>query len=232
MTDPTSTTTLQEEELRKVPDPCVVVIFGASGDLTHRKLMPSLFSLTCEGLLPEQFSVVGVARSKMNNDSFREKVKKGINAYSRIKPNQCNKWSEFSQNIFYLQGNYDDSKTYKALGDMLAKIDEKVGGGCSISLRRLSYTRLSSTSWARPVWPKKPGRIGDGSSSKNRLATILLRPRNSTISSTRSSTKARFTASTITWAKRPFKICWSFALPMPFLSQSGIATILTTSRLP
>ena len=65
-------------ELRKVPDPCVVVIFGASGDLTERKLMPALFSLACEGLLPEQFSVVGVARSELDHDAFRAKTREGI----------------------------------------------------------------------------------------------------------------------------------------------------------
>jgi glucose-6-phosphate 1-dehydrogenase len=131
MTDPVPTTPLQKEELRKVPDPCVVVIFGASGDLTHRKLMPSLFSLTCEGLLPEQFSVVGMARSELDDDGFRTKVKKGINAYSRLKPSQCDKWADFSANIFYHQANYDDPRAYKALAKRLAEIDEKVGGGCN-----------------------------------------------------------------------------------------------------
>ena len=121
----------QKEELRKVPDPCVVVIFGASGDLTHRKLMPSLFSLVCEGLLPEQFSVIGVARSALDDDSFRQKVKKGIESYSRIKPKQCDKWEAFSQNLFYHQANYDDPEAYKKLAEILAKIDEKVGGGCN-----------------------------------------------------------------------------------------------------
>jgi glucose-6-phosphate 1-dehydrogenase len=120
-----------EDALRKVPDPCVVIIFGASGDLTHRKLMPSLFSLICEGLLPDQFSVVGVARSEMGDDSFREKVKKGVEAHARIKPSQCDKWAGFAQGIFYHQANYDDPQAYKSLGKLLAKIDKKVGGGCN-----------------------------------------------------------------------------------------------------
>jgi glucose-6-phosphate 1-dehydrogenase len=126
ITDP-----LQKEELRRVPDPCVVVIFGASGDLTHRKLMPSLFSLVCEGLLPEQFSVVGVARTKMDDESFREKVKTGIQDHARIKLNQCDKWPNFSKNLFYLQANYDDPQAYEALSELLAKIDKKVGGACN-----------------------------------------------------------------------------------------------------
>ena len=119
------------DTLRKVPDPCVIVIFGASGDLTERKLMPALFSLTCEDLLPEKFSVVGVARSKLTNNSFRKKVKEGIKAYSRIKPDRCNKWNEFAENIYYHQANYDDPKGYERLSKVLAEIDEKVGGGCN-----------------------------------------------------------------------------------------------------
>jgi glucose-6-phosphate 1-dehydrogenase len=122
---------LAKGELRKVPDPCVVVIFGASGDLTHRKLIPALFSLACEGLLPEQFSVIGVARSEMNHDSFRDKVKQGVDSYARLKPSQCSRWAAFAQNLFYHQSNYDDPAGYSALSKLLAEIDEKVGGACN-----------------------------------------------------------------------------------------------------
>ncbi len=131
MNDIVTTDTFQKEELRAVPDPCVVVIFGASGDLTHRKLLPSLYSLTCEGLLPEHFSVVGVARSSLDDDSFRAKVKKGIKAFSRLKPDRCGKWDDFSQRLFFLQGDYDNPQTYEALSKRLAEIDEKMGGGCN-----------------------------------------------------------------------------------------------------
>jgi glucose-6-phosphate 1-dehydrogenase len=109
----------------------VVVIFGASGDLTHRKLMPALFSLACERLLPEQFSIIGVARSELNNDSFRKKVKEGIESYARITPSQCQQWPNFAQNIFYHRANYDDPAAYEALSKLLAEIDEKVGGACN-----------------------------------------------------------------------------------------------------
>ena len=131
MNDTAAISTGQQDELRKVPDPCVVVIFGASGDLTLRKLMPALFSLSCEGLLPEQFSIIGMARSEMDDEVFREKVKKGIESYSRIKPAKCNQWDNFSGALYYHQGNYDDPQAYKALNKLLAKIDKKVGGACN-----------------------------------------------------------------------------------------------------
>ena len=123
--------TMAEDNLRRVPDPCVAVIFGASGDLTQRKLMPALFSLACEGLLPEQFSVIGVARSPMDHESFRKKVKKGVADYARLKPKNGDKWASFAQNLYYLQANYDDPQDYNALAQLLAEIDKKVGGACN-----------------------------------------------------------------------------------------------------
>ncbi|MCB9104243.1 MAG: glucose-6-phosphate dehydrogenase [Anaerolineales bacterium] len=118
--------------IRQVPDPCVVVIFGASGDLTRRKLMPSLFSLVCEKLLPDQFSVVGVARTEMDNDGFRQKINEGIDSHGRLKPKVCDRWADFAKNIYYHQGEYDDAATYDGLCNLLGQIDQEVGGGCNI----------------------------------------------------------------------------------------------------
>jgi len=122
----------RQEEIRRVPDPCVVVIFGASGDLTRRKLVPSLFSLFGEGLLPEQFSVVGVARSDMDDDAFREHLKSGVDQFSRLKSDADNLWPRFSQRVFYHRGGYDDPQTFKSLGKRLAKIDKEIGGACNV----------------------------------------------------------------------------------------------------
>lgn len=163
-----STDPLQKEELRKVPDPCVVVIFGASGDLTHRKLMPSLFSLTCEGLLPEQFSVVGVARSEMDDNGFRKKIKKGVEAYSRIKPNECSQWDNFSKRVFYHQADYDDPEAYKKLGKLLAKIDKEFGGGCNC----LFY--LSTPPLLYPVIVNRLGEAGLAAQTEEHWRRIII----------------------------------------------------------
>ncbi len=120
-----------KDALRKIPDPCVVVIFGASGDLTERKLMPALFSLACEGLLPEHFAVIGVARSELDDESFRQKIGAGIEAHSRLTPPECQLWADFSQNIFYHRTNYDDPAGYKALSKLLAKIDKERKVSCN-----------------------------------------------------------------------------------------------------
>jgi glucose-6-phosphate 1-dehydrogenase len=123
---------ISKDTLRKVPDPCIAVIFGASGDLTQRKLMPALFSLACEGLLPEQFAVIGMARSELDNESFRQKMRQGIEAHSRLSPKECELWSDFSQNLFYHQANYSNPAGYQALSELLAKIDKEQNISCNI----------------------------------------------------------------------------------------------------
>ncbi len=151
-----------------MPDPCVVVIFGASGDLTHRKLMPSLFSLTCEGLLSEQFSVVGVARSQMDDDGFRERIKNGVEKFSRIKPDSCHKWSDFASNLFYHRGNYDDPQTYKSLSKLLKKIDTQIGGACNI----LFY--LSTPPMLYPIIAEQLGKAGLAQQTENLWRRIII----------------------------------------------------------
>ena len=65
------------------PDPCALVIFGASGDLTHRKLIPALYSLEYRGLLPENFAVVGVARTENSTEAWREKMHEAVTEFGR-----------------------------------------------------------------------------------------------------------------------------------------------------
>ncbi len=125
---PQTVPVVAKDGVRGAPDPCVVVIFGASGDLTGRKLMPALFSLACEGLLPEQFSIVGVARSELDNDGFRQKVKEGIQTHSRLNLEGCLPWPDFARNLYYHRADYDDPQGYQALAAMLAGLAEKQNG--------------------------------------------------------------------------------------------------------
>jgi len=74
---------LEGLQLRRMPDPCALVIFGASGDLTRRKLFPALYSLALRRLLPDKFAVVGVARSEESDDEFRERMKQAIKDHAR-----------------------------------------------------------------------------------------------------------------------------------------------------
>mgnify|MGYP003430559115 CR=1 FL=1 len=80
---------------------CVMVIFGASGDLTKRKLVPALWSLFQSRVLPEPFAVIGVSRTEMSNEVFRTNVREAIADFARVQPPSQRVWERFSQALFY-----------------------------------------------------------------------------------------------------------------------------------
>ena len=170
-----TTVTSPKDTLRRVPDPCVVIIFGASGDLTRRKLMPALFSLTCEALSPEQFVVVGAARSDLNNETFREKMQEGVVNYSRLKPDDlCRKWPDFIQSLFYHQADYADPAGYQNLIELLNHIEQERNICCNYlfylatppdlypviveQLGRAGLAQQTPQSWRRIIIEKPFGR--------------------------------------------------------------------------
>ena len=107
------------------PDPCVVVIFGASGDLTKRKLLPALYHLVQAGLLPEEIAVVGVARRPLE-ESFAPDMKDGIISGGGVKDDEEN-LAPFVAKISYHAMNFDDDGGYDALKTLLSSIDQKRG---------------------------------------------------------------------------------------------------------
>ena len=112
-------------------EPAAIVIFGASGDLARRKLVPALHSLSCEGQLAPQTAVIGMARSPMTDASFREKLYNGVLEYSRLQPERegiCARWPEFAGRIGYLTGDYEHEETYRRLGKMLTDWAARSGG--------------------------------------------------------------------------------------------------------
>jgi glucose-6-phosphate 1-dehydrogenase len=108
-------------------EPATIVIFGASGDLTRRKLIPALHSLGCEGHLPRSVQVVGIARSPLTDEAFRARLYEGVNEYARLTPGICEMWPSFSGRHTYLAGGYDDPDTYRRLAERLAQLDAEVG---------------------------------------------------------------------------------------------------------
>ena len=110
-------------QAERTPDPCVVVIFGASGDLTKRKLLPALYHLDQAGLLPQDIAVVGVARRPLQ-DSFAGDMKEGIIAGGGVEDADP-KLAPFVGKIQYHAMNFDDASGYDALDKMLTEIDGK-----------------------------------------------------------------------------------------------------------
>jgi glucose-6-phosphate 1-dehydrogenase len=99
----------------KALDACTIVIFGASGDLTARKLIPALYHLFKEKLMPATFRVVGFARREKTDASWRQELRTALDQFSRTKPVDDKVWSAFAENLFYCQGDLTDDAAYKKL---------------------------------------------------------------------------------------------------------------------
>ncbi len=108
--------------------PCVMVIFGAMGDLTKRKLLPSLCNLAKEKLMSDNFAVVGFSRAPMTHDEFREKQRAVMDQFATDKLDPAlGKW--LVERLYYACGNFDEAAAYQKLADLLAQIDKDRGTG-------------------------------------------------------------------------------------------------------
>jgi glucose-6-phosphate 1-dehydrogenase len=107
-----------------VSPPCILVIFGAAGDLTKRKLIPALYNLRKNNLLPDQFAVVGVARAEMNDEEFRRRLSDDLHEFATEKVDPAAlEW--LAQRLFYRSGDFDDDSTFAELKNTLTKLDEE-----------------------------------------------------------------------------------------------------------
>src|SRR5580693_7801585 len=108
----------------RIADPCVMVIFGFTGDLTRRKLIPALYNLASQQLLSREFAVIGVGRNAMSDEDARTKVTEDFKKFATgaIDPDL---WEWFVRRISYVSGNFDDPATYDKLKDTLAKVDQE-----------------------------------------------------------------------------------------------------------
>jgi glucose-6-phosphate 1-dehydrogenase len=107
-------------EGRKNVDPCSIVIFGASGDLTSRKLIPALYHLFKDKQMPPEFRIVGFARREKTDASWREELRQALDQFSRTKPVQEAVWQDFAQHIFYCRGDLTEAEAYAALEQRLS----------------------------------------------------------------------------------------------------------------
>ena len=114
--------------LERPSDPCAIVIFGATGDLTRRKLLPSLYNLVCNGLLPREFAFVGVARRHLDDAEFREQMGRDLREFA-TRPVDTAIWEDFASRLHAVTGDLDDAATYRLLADRLAELDREHGTG-------------------------------------------------------------------------------------------------------
>ncbi len=129
---------VQEPQAVSQPAPVTIIIFGASGDLTERKLIPALYTLHSEGHLPEHFAVLGVARTDFGVDAdqgFRDHLAASTGEHARVGGGDDAGWAGFATHLYYCRGVYDDPATYAALAQRLAEVD----AGCQTCGNRLFY---------------------------------------------------------------------------------------------
>jgi glucose-6-phosphate 1-dehydrogenase len=171
-------------------DPVALVIFGATGDLTRRKLVPALWSLYAARTLPEPFSVLAVARTGLGDDEFRTRAREAVAEFGRTQPPSATVWDRFARSLFYLAGDPSRPELYPAIAARLAEIEAARGG----PRNRLLYCATPPSvyddiiqhagaaglaqeqdGWTRIVVEKPFGHDLESARSLNRLLTSVFR---------------------------------------------------------
>jgi len=170
---------LQQE---RTADPAIIVIFGASGDLTVRKLIPAIYQIRRERRLPPEMTIVGVARRDWSHDYFRQHLKEGIEEFGSGVGNE-ELWNDFAKGIFYCSGNMDEEASYEKLKNFLADLDGKRGTRGN----RVFYLAVSPK-FFKPALKQlgKAGMLDD--SIKNRI--VIEKPFGKDLSSAKSLNRA------------------------------------------
>jgi glucose-6-phosphate 1-dehydrogenase len=171
--------------------PCAFVIFGASGDLTHRKLVPALWQLAVRGLLPQPFACVGVARRDWSDDAFRTEMANAIKEFARDRTLDSDTWRAFASGLHFVSGDFETPETYVKLDAMLETLDRELGLGgrrvyylatpaseFSVILHRLKAASLihasSDPAWTRVIIEKPFGRDLESAKALNGLVGRVL----------------------------------------------------------
>jgi len=135
-------------------DPCTVIIFGASGDLTKRKLVPALYRLVRQRLVPAEFAIVGQARTANTDDAFRDSMKQSVVQFSDEKMVDDEAWRSFAQGLYYLSSDIGNADDYRKLSELLDRIDRERGTAGN----RLFYLSVAPRFFAEAV--EQLGRAG------------------------------------------------------------------------
>jgi glucose-6-phosphate 1-dehydrogenase len=174
---------LEGLELRRTPDPCAMVIFGASGDLAHKKLFPALYSLAFRRLLPERFAIVGVARTEGSDESFRTDMEESVRKYARD-AFRDDVWQSLADGMRWVTTDFADEGGEDRLLELLEQVDDErdlqgnrvyylaIPPGAFESVVQALGKRRSTKGWTRLI-VEKP--FGHDLSSARELNALLLR---------------------------------------------------------
>ncbi len=164
----------ESTRIEKMPDPCTMVIFGASGDLTKRKLIPAIFDLARQGMLPSGFTIVGVGRTEMSHDSFRVYMLGAMKEFGRLQDSEKILWETFAKGLFYVTADSTIPDEFVKLKQQLKVIDSDRRAGenylfylstppnmYSPIVQHLGYARLNKPemphNWVRIIIEKPFG---------------------------------------------------------------------------
>jgi glucose-6-phosphate 1-dehydrogenase len=134
------------QDSRRAVAPCSIVIFGASGDLTARKLIPAFYHLFKEKQMPADFRIVGFARREKTDDSWRAELRGALDQFSRTKPVDEAVWQEFAQHIFYSRGDLNEADAYRKLEERLRSF-----GNAALRQNLLFYLAISPSQFGETV---------------------------------------------------------------------------------
>ena len=135
----------------------LLVLFGASGDLARRKLLPALYDLACEGLLPERYAIVGSGGSRLDDAAFRERARGAVDQFSRHRLDE-KRWQSFAQGLSYVSAPLDDAGAFRPLHERLVTLDAELGAG---------GRRLFDCGTPPSAFPTIVRRIGEGGLGEN-----------------------------------------------------------------
>ncbi len=148
---------------------CTLVIFGASGDLTRRKLLPALFNLAQQNLLPHGFSVLGVARTSMDQDQFRDRMREGIGLSGANGPAE-GPWASFAQGLYYLSADPHQAGDFSRIKTALEQIDHERG----TRGRKIFYLALPPSSYPAVVENLGQAGLSRGDDSSGEWVRIIV----------------------------------------------------------
>ena len=158
-----------DEQLLQPAEKCIMVIFGAAGDLTKRLLIPSLHNLARSKLLPKEFAIVGFARAEMSTEDFRTKMSQEIQEFATGSVD-AEAWDALVQRLYYISGNFEDAASYQRLRELLTTIDAE----CGTNGNYLYYLATASDFFSKIV--QQLGDVGLTQESGNWRRVIIEKP--------------------------------------------------------
>ena len=210
-----------------IPDePFTLIIFGASGDLTRRKLVPALWSLYAGRTLPEPFAIIGSGRTEVGNDEFRRRMREAVREFARTQPPSANVWDRFAASLSYVAGDPANPALYGELEQALKAIEgvsPRARESASSIWRRPRACTTSSSKTSGPRGSRIPAAAGHVSSSRSRSGTTTRARARSTRIWAASFARTRSIGSTTTSGRRPSRTCSCSGSPTRSSSRCGTA---------